>query len=141
MELIVWTDALGLAVFAAVGAHYGSLAEPRLHLCGCGLCGMFTATFGGVTRDVLLVLTAASGCADCANLVPFYRKVAERVGALGLDATLRVAMPVILVLPICLAFVFEARCSVEAGKLTAAAREGKTRGVGGGAPGLCILRI
>jgi uncharacterized membrane protein YeiH len=54
MELIVWTDALGLAVFAAVGAHYGSLAEPRLHLCGCGLCGMFTATFGGVTRDVLL---------------------------------------------------------------------------------------
>jgi uncharacterized membrane protein YeiH len=23
-------------------------------LVGCGLCGMFTATFGGLTRDVLI---------------------------------------------------------------------------------------
>ena len=54
-EWLFWTDTLGLAVFAANGAYAGStVASPPLHAAACGCCGMFTATFGGLTRDVLL---------------------------------------------------------------------------------------
>ena len=70
MELIVWTDALGLAVFAAVGAHYGSLAEPRLHLCGCGLCGMFTG-YGALT--IAEVLPADGKMISC-EIDPFLKE-------------------------------------------------------------------
>eukprot|EP00747_Dinoflagellata_sp_TGD_P219926 gnl/TRDRNA2_/TRDRNA2_91954_c0_seq1.p1 gnl/TRDRNA2_/TRDRNA2_91954_c0~~gnl/TRDRNA2_/TRDRNA2_91954_c0_seq1.p1 ORF type:complete len:379 (+),score=32.05 gnl/TRDRNA2_/TRDRNA2_91954_c0_seq1:65-1201(+) len=53
-EWLFWTDTLGLGVFAAAGAHSGSCLEPRLHILGCAMCGMFSATFGGLTRDVLI---------------------------------------------------------------------------------------
>ena len=54
-EWLFWTDTLGLAVFAANGAYVGStVSKPPLHLLACAGCGMFTATFGGLTRDVLI---------------------------------------------------------------------------------------
>ena len=44
-----------------------------------------------VTKDVLLLLSADVGCDACANLVPYYAKVATRARELGLDRSLRVA--------------------------------------------------
>jgi uncharacterized membrane protein YeiH len=54
-EWLFWTDTLGLGVFAARGAIVG-VDHPKgpIHLVGCALCGLLTATFGGVTRDVLI---------------------------------------------------------------------------------------
>jgi uncharacterized membrane protein YeiH len=50
--LIKWGDALGLGAFAVIGAMNGVRASlpPLL----CVLCGISTATFGGLTRDVLV---------------------------------------------------------------------------------------
>lgn len=53
-EWIFWTDALGLGVFAASGAQTAAAFQPKLHIIACASCGMITATFGGLTRDVLL---------------------------------------------------------------------------------------
>lgn len=54
-EWLFWTDTLGLAVFASTGAYTGcSVKEPMLHFFACATCGMITATFGGLTRDVLI---------------------------------------------------------------------------------------
>merc|ERR1712216_491245 len=65
-ELLFWTDTLGLGVFAASGASTGNsihdLAKgastgqgsKSLTFGMCAVCGMFTATFGGVARDLLL---------------------------------------------------------------------------------------
>ena len=53
-EWLFWTDTLGLGVFAANGAHTGFAHVPRIHFAAAACCGMFTATFGGATRDVLL---------------------------------------------------------------------------------------
>ena len=54
-EWLFWTDTVGLGAFAANGAYVGSSVSPRSpHVGGAALCGMFTATFGGLTRDVLL---------------------------------------------------------------------------------------
>lgn len=56
-EWLFWTDALGLGVFAAVGAHKAARLRvdgEEVHFLGCAVCGMFTATFGGLTRDVLI---------------------------------------------------------------------------------------
>ena len=53
-EWLFWTDTLGLGVFAANGAYAGCSAAHPLHFAGAAACGMFTATFGGLTRDVLL---------------------------------------------------------------------------------------
>lgn len=44
-----------------------------------------------VTKDVLLLLHAAEGCERCGSLVPYYRKVGERVAQLGLATSLVVA--------------------------------------------------
>lgn len=53
-EWLFWTDTLGLAVFAGLGAHTAaSVEQPRIHWGACAISGMFTATFGGLTRDVL----------------------------------------------------------------------------------------
>jgi len=52
-EWLFWTDTLGLAVFAANGA-YMATTEPKLHSAACACCGMMTATFGGMMRDVLI---------------------------------------------------------------------------------------
>eukprot|EP01065_Artemidia_motanka_P047375 TRINITY_DN7418_c0_g1_i1.p1 TRINITY_DN7418_c0_g1~~TRINITY_DN7418_c0_g1_i1.p1 ORF type:complete len:403 (+),score=90.70 TRINITY_DN7418_c0_g1_i1:182-1390(+) len=51
-EWLFWTDALGVGVFAAAGAHTG-WHRGAVTALGCGVCGMVTATFGGMTRDVL----------------------------------------------------------------------------------------
>jgi uncharacterized membrane protein YeiH len=65
-EILFWTDTVGLAVFAANGGLVGATllatathgAETpvpyALHVGGASACGMFTATFGGLTRDVLV---------------------------------------------------------------------------------------
>jgi len=53
-EWLFWTDTLGLAVFASLGAQVAaSQEEPRLNFGACAVMGMFTATFGGLARDVL----------------------------------------------------------------------------------------
>lgn len=57
-EWLFWTDTLGLAVFAGNGAYiaatlgthgHADLKGKHIHVVGCALCGMFTATFGGLT--------------------------------------------------------------------------------------------
>jgi len=53
-ECLFWTDALGLGVFAASGASAAAAHQADLHVVACAVCGMFTATFGGLTRDVLI---------------------------------------------------------------------------------------
>lgn len=53
-EFLFWTDTIGLAVFAAAGSNLAAKEYTNLHLAACACCGMFTATFGGLTRDVLL---------------------------------------------------------------------------------------
>eukprot|EP00276_Gloeochaete_wittrockiana_P010099 CAMPEP_0184666098 /NCGR_PEP_ID=MMETSP0308-20130426/60050_1 /TAXON_ID=38269 /ORGANISM="Gloeochaete witrockiana, Strain SAG 46.84" /LENGTH=186 /DNA_ID=CAMNT_0027110517 /DNA_START=244 /DNA_END=804 /DNA_ORIENTATION=+ len=50
-EFLQWSDAMGLGAFCVIGAHNGIRAG--LHPICSILCGMFTATFGGLTRDVL----------------------------------------------------------------------------------------
>lgn len=45
------TDALGVGAFCVIGAGNGVRA--RVPGLVCGLCGMATATFGGVVRDIL----------------------------------------------------------------------------------------
>jgi len=50
-EWVFWTDAVGVGVFGAAGAHTGDQAG--IYFAGCALCGMSTATFGGMTRDIL----------------------------------------------------------------------------------------
>lgn len=51
-EWVFWTDTLGLGVFAALGAKTAAVL-PGVHFGTCLMSGMFTATFGGLTRDVL----------------------------------------------------------------------------------------
>lgn len=51
LAVIVAADALGLATFAVVGSINGLSAGIAPSL--CVLCGMMTATFGGLMRDVL----------------------------------------------------------------------------------------
>jgi len=48
---LLWMDAIGIALFAAVGTEVALLAEasPLIAIC----MGVVTATFGGITRDVL----------------------------------------------------------------------------------------
>lgn len=50
-SLMFWTDAIGVGAFCVIGAQNG--IRKGLHPLICILCGMFTATFGGVIRDVL----------------------------------------------------------------------------------------
>lgn len=52
-EWLFWTDSVGLGVFAALGAQTAVFMPMRVHFGGCAVAGMFTATFGGLTRDVL----------------------------------------------------------------------------------------
>mmetsp|Transcript_29966 Transcript_29966/g.84540 ORF Transcript_29966/g.84540 Transcript_29966/m.84540 type:complete len:237 (+) Transcript_29966:414-1124(+) len=46
-----WGDAIGVGAFAAIGSHCG--LRRRLPVLTCVLFGLMTATFGGMTRDVL----------------------------------------------------------------------------------------
>lgn len=48
---LLWMDAIGIALFAAVGTEVALLAEasPLIAIC----MGVVTATFGGIMRDVL----------------------------------------------------------------------------------------
>ena len=46
-----WADAFGVGAFAVIGAQNG--IRKGLHPLVCIICGMFTATFGGMIRDVL----------------------------------------------------------------------------------------
>lgn len=46
-----WSDTLGIGAFCCIGAQ--NAIRLNLHPVICILCGMFTSTFGGVTRDVL----------------------------------------------------------------------------------------
>ena len=50
-QWIFWLDSLGIGGFCVIGAMHGIRAN--LPWMVCAICGMFTATFGGVTRDVL----------------------------------------------------------------------------------------
>lgn len=50
-KLMFWTDAIGLGAFCSIGAQNG--IRKGFHPVICILCGMITATFGGVIRDVL----------------------------------------------------------------------------------------
>lgn len=50
-EWVFWTDTIGLGVFAASGAHKGDIRGATF--IGSIICGMMTATFGGVVRDTL----------------------------------------------------------------------------------------
>jgi len=50
-DVIRYADALGLGAFAVIGAQNGLRA--RVPALVCVVCGMMTATFGGVIRDVL----------------------------------------------------------------------------------------
>lgn len=50
-KLMFWTDAIGLGAFCSIGAQNG--IRKGFHPIICILCGMITATFGGVIRDVL----------------------------------------------------------------------------------------
>ena len=87
-EWLFWTDTLGLAVFAGNGAYiaatlgthgHDDLSDRHIHVVGCAMCGMFTATFGGLTRDVLIarppriLYSAADLCAraSCRSSCPF----------------------------------------------------------------------
>jgi uncharacterized membrane protein YeiH len=50
-KVLFWADTIGVGAFCVIGAQNGI----RKNLAGvvCVCCGMFTATFGGVIRDVL----------------------------------------------------------------------------------------
>jgi len=50
-EWLFWTDTVGLGVFAASGAHVGDTNGATA--LGAVLCGLMTATFGGMVRDTL----------------------------------------------------------------------------------------
>ncbi|MCP1337831.1 trimeric intracellular cation channel family protein [Futiania mangrovi] len=50
-RLLLWFDALGLAVFAVTGAETAFLAGAGV--AGAIAMGMITATFGGIIRDIL----------------------------------------------------------------------------------------
>mmetsp|Transcript_3198 Transcript_3198/g.7668 ORF Transcript_3198/g.7668 Transcript_3198/m.7668 type:complete len:338 (+) Transcript_3198:97-1110(+) len=52
-EWLFWTDSIGLGVFAALGAQTAVERPEEVHAGACAVAGMFTATFGGLTRDVL----------------------------------------------------------------------------------------
>eukprot|EP00667_Euglena_gracilis_P014203 EG_transcript_14694 len=49
--LLWWADTVGLGAFCVIGAQNG--IRRGCHPLICVACGMFTATFGGVVRDVL----------------------------------------------------------------------------------------
>lgn len=57
-EWLFWTDTVGLAVFAATGARTGnsvvSADGTTINFGACAACGMFSATFGGLARDILI---------------------------------------------------------------------------------------
>ena len=51
LRLLLWADAVGLAVFAVLGARAALAAEAPLII--AALLGVVSATFGGIIRDVL----------------------------------------------------------------------------------------
>jgi len=50
-EWLFWTDTVGLGVFTASGAHVGNTSGATF--VGSIICGLMTATFGGIMRDTL----------------------------------------------------------------------------------------
>ena len=52
LKALIWADAMGLAVFAVLGAQAALMAEAPAAI--AIFMGAVTATFGGVVRDVLL---------------------------------------------------------------------------------------
>ncbi|QDZ25299.1 ubiquinol-cytochrome C reductase [Chloropicon primus] len=50
-ELMNWADAIALGAFACVGAIHAT--QLRMHWLCVPVCGMVTATFGGIIRDLL----------------------------------------------------------------------------------------
>ena len=50
-SLLWWTDTIGVGAFCVIGAQNG--IRKGLNPLICIICGMFTATFGGVVRDLL----------------------------------------------------------------------------------------
>ena len=51
LKVLLWADAIGLAVFTVIGAKAASATGASLGV--AALMGVVTATFGGVIRDVL----------------------------------------------------------------------------------------
>ncbi|CAE7949707.1 yadS, partial [Symbiodinium sp. KB8] len=53
-EFVFWTDTVGLAAFAVLGARIAAcLPDHHVHAGACALCGLSTACFGGLVRDIL----------------------------------------------------------------------------------------
>lgn len=53
-EFVFWTDTVGLAAFAVLGARVAAcLPDHHVHAGACALCGLSTACFGGLVRDIL----------------------------------------------------------------------------------------
>ncbi|CAJ1354090.1 unnamed protein product [Effrenium voratum] len=53
-ELVFWTDTIGLAAFSVLGAQTAAcLPNVRIHAGACAICGLSTACFGGLMRDIL----------------------------------------------------------------------------------------
>mmetsp|Transcript_88473 Transcript_88473/g.184889 ORF Transcript_88473/g.184889 Transcript_88473/m.184889 type:complete len:287 (-) Transcript_88473:86-946(-) len=52
-DWLFWTDTLGLGVFAALGAQTAASMPQKIHFGFCSVSGMFTATLGGLSRDIL----------------------------------------------------------------------------------------
>jgi uncharacterized membrane protein YeiH len=51
LKLLLWADAVGLAVFAVLGAQTALAADAPLII--AALLGVVSATFGGLTRDII----------------------------------------------------------------------------------------
>lgn len=62
-EVVFWTDTVGLAAFAVLGARIAArLPGCHVHAGACALCGLSTACFGGLVRDILCRGLKASSC-------------------------------------------------------------------------------
>ena len=82
-DIVNWADALSLGTFACVGAL--SARQKKMHPIVVIICGMLTATFGGVIRDFLCQVepwifhsksglyacTALAGAIAYSSLVPW----------------------------------------------------------------------
>lgn len=84
--MVRWSDAIGLSAFAVIGANNAlALALPASI---CVLCGVATATFGGVIRDVLCGRQPRILYSKCDAYAP-----CAAVGAMTYTATVGAALP------------------------------------------------
>jgi uncharacterized membrane protein YeiH len=91
-KVLLWLDAIGMALFAVVGAEIASLAGANGIV--AVTMGVITATFGGIIRDLLggevpIILSreiyASAALAGAASFVVLMTLVASRELALGVS--------------------------------------------------------